>query len=171
MVSQGVRQDGLAAQGKGDQDPVASNNTPAGRAQNRRVELTLIAANSAPAPSAATVGTVQFSGGNVAVGIGYTWGSGTLVYRGQTHHFSISGLAAASIGVASVDASGEVSGLNNLADFNGSYSQIGAGATVAVGGSVVSMKNSSGVVMNVRSTKVGLHFQLGGGGATVKLLD
>jgi outer membrane protein OmpA-like peptidoglycan-associated protein len=31
----------IAAQGRGEADPIASNNTAEGRAQNRRVELTL----------------------------------------------------------------------------------------------------------------------------------
>jgi chemotaxis protein MotB len=41
LVSQGVNPALLTAQGLGDTDPVASNATPEGRAQNRRVELTL----------------------------------------------------------------------------------------------------------------------------------
>jgi chemotaxis protein MotB len=41
MVSQGVNSALVSAQGFGEQDPVASNDTPDGRAQNRRVELTL----------------------------------------------------------------------------------------------------------------------------------
>src|ERR1700730_10985268 len=46
MISQGVNPNLVSAQGFGDADPVASNATPEGRAQNRRVELTL--ANSGP---------------------------------------------------------------------------------------------------------------------------
>ncbi len=41
MISQGVNPNLVSAQGFGDADPVASNATPEGRAQNRRVELTL----------------------------------------------------------------------------------------------------------------------------------
>ena len=41
MISQGVKPGLLSAQGYGDADPVASNDTADGRAQNRRVELTL----------------------------------------------------------------------------------------------------------------------------------
>jgi chemotaxis protein MotB len=41
MISQGVKPNLVTAQGFGDADPVASNSTPEGRAQNRRVELTL----------------------------------------------------------------------------------------------------------------------------------
>ncbi len=41
LTSQGVNPDLVEAQGFGDSDPVASNATAAGRAQNRRVELSL----------------------------------------------------------------------------------------------------------------------------------
>jgi len=41
MISQGVKPNLVSAQGFGEADPVASNDTPQGRAQNRRVELTL----------------------------------------------------------------------------------------------------------------------------------
>jgi len=41
MISQGVKPGLVSAQGLGEADPVASNDTPDGRAQNRRVELTL----------------------------------------------------------------------------------------------------------------------------------
>ena len=41
MISQGVKSNLVSAHGFGDSNPVASNDTPAGRAQNRRVELTV----------------------------------------------------------------------------------------------------------------------------------
>ena len=41
LVSQGVNPNLVSARGLGDVDPVAPNDTPQGRAQNRRVELTL----------------------------------------------------------------------------------------------------------------------------------
>ena len=46
MISQGVKPDLVAAHGYGEADPVASNDTAQGRAQNRRVELTLAEAGS-----------------------------------------------------------------------------------------------------------------------------
>ena len=41
LISQGVKSDLVSAHGYGEADPVAPNTTPKGRAQNRRVELTL----------------------------------------------------------------------------------------------------------------------------------
>ena len=41
IISKGVNPQLVSAQGLGEADPIASNNTPDGRAQNRRVELTV----------------------------------------------------------------------------------------------------------------------------------
>jgi chemotaxis protein MotB len=41
LIAQGVKPSLLSAKGFGEADPVASNDRPQGRAQNRRVELTL----------------------------------------------------------------------------------------------------------------------------------
>ena len=46
LISQGVSPNMVSEHGFGDADPVASNETPQGRAQNRRVELTLAAPGS-----------------------------------------------------------------------------------------------------------------------------
>jgi chemotaxis protein MotB len=42
LVNQGVNQNLISAQGFGESNPVASNDTPDGRAQNRRIEVTLV---------------------------------------------------------------------------------------------------------------------------------
>jgi len=41
MISQGVKPDMVSSHGFGEANPVAPNDTPEGRAQNRRVELTI----------------------------------------------------------------------------------------------------------------------------------
>jgi len=46
LISQGVKPDLVSATGFGEADPVAPNDTSAGRAQNRRVEVTLTAPSS-----------------------------------------------------------------------------------------------------------------------------
>src|SRR5262249_41284592 len=75
-------------------------------------------AQNPPAPDA----TVEFSGGSVAAGIGWTWGSGTLTYKGIKHPFSVSGLSVGlSAGAASMTASGSVYNLKRIEDFNGNY--------------------------------------------------
>jgi len=44
LTAHGVKPDMIAAQGHGEADPIAANDTAQGRAQNRRVELTLAGA-------------------------------------------------------------------------------------------------------------------------------
>ena len=44
LIAHGVKPDMIAAQGHGEADPIAANDTAQGRAQNRRVELTLAGA-------------------------------------------------------------------------------------------------------------------------------
>lgn len=46
LISQGVKPDFVMAVGHGEADPIATNSSPAGRAQNRRVELALAAPGS-----------------------------------------------------------------------------------------------------------------------------
>jgi chemotaxis protein MotB len=46
MISQGVKPELVLAKGFGETNPVAPNTTPAGRSQNRRVELSLAAPGS-----------------------------------------------------------------------------------------------------------------------------
>ena len=41
MISQGVKPDMVEAHGMGEANPIASNSTPQGRSQNRRVEMSL----------------------------------------------------------------------------------------------------------------------------------
>jgi len=46
LISQGAKPDLIGAQGFGEADPIASNDTPKGRSENRRVELTIAQAGS-----------------------------------------------------------------------------------------------------------------------------
>jgi chemotaxis protein MotB len=50
LAQHGVRPDMMTTKGWGDQGPVASNATPAGRAQNRRVEITFADQGTAALP-------------------------------------------------------------------------------------------------------------------------
>jgi hypothetical protein len=81
---------------------------------------------------------VWFSGGSVAIGIGYTWGHGTLYYSKdqKQYAFRLSGVSIADVGAAGITAEGEVYNLSRPADLSGNYSAVTAGATVIEGGSV-----------------------------------
>jgi len=122
-------------------------------------------------PNGEPVGVVNFSSGSVAAGVGFSWGKGTIVFQGKTHNFKIDGFNVGDVGVASIDATGSVYNLTNIADFAGNYAAAGAGATVAGGGSIMTMQNPHGVVMQIRSTTAGLRLNLGPSGITITMID
>src|ERR1700751_1271385 len=96
-------------------------------------------------------GTVNFTGGSIAAGIGFSWGHGELNYGGQSHTFKISGVSLVDVGAANVSASGHVYNLKNLSDFNGNYVAMAAGMTVAGGGSAAYLKKEHGVIIKLKS--------------------
>jgi hypothetical protein len=137
-----------------------------------------LAGCSAPPPPApppmttnmsATEGTVAFSGGAVALGIGYQWGSGTLTYQNQQFPFKLSGLSVVDVGLTGITGSGTVRNLHNVADFSGNYVSLSAGATVAGGGSVTTLRNQNGVVIDGITTAQGARLTLAPGGVNVTL--
>jgi len=115
--------------------------------------------------------TVKFSGGSVAAGIGYSWGSGTLRYKGKEYPLDVSGLSVADVGATKVEASGSVYGLHKLEDINGNFTAVQAGATVAGGGGVSSMRNQNGVTIHLVATTRGLKFTLGASGVAIKVKE
>src|SRR5271163_344573 len=81
---------------------------------------------------------VWLSGGSIAIGIGYTWGHGTLYYSKdqKQYKFKLSGVSVADVGGAGITAEGEVYNLASPADLSGNYSAVTAGVTIIEGGSV-----------------------------------
>ena len=131
-------------------------------------------ASQPPPPSAmaspgGTEGSVTFTGGAVAVGIGFQWGSGTLTYQGQQYPFRVSGLSVVDVGVTRVSASGTVRNLRSVADFSGNYVSISAGAALAGGGAVTTLRNQNGVVIDGVSTAQGVRLTLAPGGVNITL--
>jgi hypothetical protein len=117
-------------------------------------------------------GYVWLSGGVVAVGIGFSWGHGTLYYSKdqKQYKFKISGVSVADVGAAGITAEGEVYNLTSAADLAGNYSAVTAGVTVIEGGSVAYLKNDkNGVVIKLHSQTGGLRFNLSANGMHVTL--
>ena len=132
------------------------------------VVATLGAAPMAWAQDAAN-GTLTFSGGSVAAGIGYTWGHGVLTYNDQKYPFTVEGLSVVDVGIADIKGAGEVYNLKSPADFSGDYISAGVGATLAGGGSVAALENQNGVIIHFHSTTQGLKLNLSPSGVSVRL--
>jgi hypothetical protein len=114
---------------------------------------------------------VWLSGGSVAIGIGYTWGHGTLYYSKdqKQYKFKLSGVSIADVGGAGITAEGEVYNLVTPADLSGNYSAATAGLTIVEGGSVAYLKNDKGVVIKLHSQTGGLRFNLAAEGMHITL--
>ncbi len=106
---------------------------------------------------------------SVAVGVGFSWGDGTLTYRGKKYPVSVDGLTVGSVGASKASARGSVYNLKKLEDFNGTYAAVKAGATVGGGASASALKNQNGVRINLTSTSRGVKFTVAAEGVTLKL--
>src|ERR1700745_2397485 len=95
--------------------------------------LGLLLCQVAPASAATRDGTIELSGGKVAAGVGYSWGSGTLIFKGKRYPLNISGIGLGSVGVNEYTASGHVTGLRRANDINGIFTAVGTGLTLGGG--------------------------------------
>lgn len=114
-------------------------------------------------------GTVSLEVKQVAVGVGWTWGSGRLQYKGKTYRFKVDGFAVNAVGASSAEVDGYVYGLRELKDFEGTYTAIDASAAVGGGVGISSMKNGNGVRLTFRKTTQGLSAQAGPEGIKITL--
>ena len=113
--------------------------------------------------------TLRLKGGSFAAGIGFSWGSGTLTYKGKDYPVSVNGLSLGKVGITGGSALGEVYNLKSLQDFSGHYNAGGAGLTIAGGRNAVAMKNQNGVKVLMSSTTRGVDVTLGGSGVDMEL--
>jgi hypothetical protein len=112
---------------------------------------------------------ITFSGGSIAAGIGYTWGSGTLLFKEKSYAFTVEGLSVIDIGIAKIDGTGDVYNLKEVKDFPGTYVAAGVGATIAGGGTIAAMENEKGVIIHFRSTTAGLRLNVSASGIVIRL--
>ena len=116
--------------------------------------------------------TLRLSTGGFALGIGVSWGSGTLTYKGKDYPVKVKGLAIGRVGATSSSAYGEVFNLKHLQDFNGHYDVGGAGTrgvTIAKGKAGTIMTNHAGVIVRLAATQTGLDVNATGGGVDMQI--
>ena len=103
----------------------------------------------------------------LAAGLGVTWGDGILNFKGKEYKFKVSGLNLIALGVTSINAKGDVYNLNNLDDFPGKYFGVAADATLIKGAAGLVLKNTKGVVLNLKSEQIGAALKLGNEGLSI----
>jgi len=113
--------------------------------------------------------TLKLTQRGVALGIGVSWGEGTLTFKGKNYPFIIHGLSVNDIGASKVKATGKVFGLKKIADFSGSYFTLGSEATMVKGVGAIMMKNENGVSIQLITLSKGARIKLSVDGVELKL--
>jgi hypothetical protein len=129
------------------------------------VLLCQLTPSSAQAPDA----VIELSGGSVGAGIGFNWGSGTLIFHGRRYPLKVTGISLLSVGGTAYTASGSVSGLKAPEDIDGLYTSAAAGGTLGGGRTATAMENQNGVGILMISTTEGLNLTLAGEGVKITL--
>src|SRR5512143_2104665 len=75
-------------------------------------------------------GTIEFMANSAALGVGFSWGNGTLTYQGKVYPIKAKGFDLGSVGVTSIMGTGKVYHLKTLSDFDGTYAGVGANLTI-----------------------------------------
>jgi hypothetical protein len=93
--------------------------------------------------------------------IGASGGSGTLTCQGKRYPLTIGGVKlGAVIGVSKSELYGQAFNVNSPGDVAGTYGAAEAGYAVVSGKRAAKLKNTKGVVLQLRGRQVGLEFSL-----------
>jgi len=103
---------------------------------------------------------LELTSTSVALGIGISWGEGTLSFEGTGHPFSVRGISLLDVGASVTEGLGEVYNLENLADFEGNYVAVEAAGAAGIGNSATVMRNQNGVEISLRSELQGVELAL-----------
>jgi hypothetical protein len=108
-------------------------------------------------PSHAITGTVRVTVAKAGLVVGGGGGRGTLTFRHRSYPFTVQGLSLGLTAGASINKLvGRADYINELGDFAGTYSMIGAGGALVGGISGVQLKNDKGVMISLQGAKGGL---------------
>ena len=110
---------------------------------------------------------LEFSSTSYGLLVGFNKGQGKLIFGERQYRFSVSGVKVGTLGVARVDAVGQVYRLRELADFPGRYYALEGAITVGQGGGGTVLRNQKGVMLYLQNVQKGVELTLGGGGPDI----
>ena len=113
--------------------------------------------------------TIELTQGQVAVGIGFSWGEGVLTYQGKKYPVKVKGLSVVDVGITKATAKGSVYNLKKLADFDGNYTSVTAEGTLGGGVGATNLNNQNGVTINLVTTTKGVNVKLAASGVELML--
>jgi hypothetical protein len=120
----------------------------------------------APGP---VVGRVTIYARAAALGVGYTWGDGTLRYAGRSYRFALKGVTVADVGFSRIVGHGRVYNLHRLADFSGTYGAATGEATLGNGIGGQFLKNGQGVELRIDDVTKGARLSGSADGIQIEL--
>ena len=117
----------------------------------------LVASIGAATPSMAITGSVRVTVAKAGFIVGGGGGRGVLTFRHRNYPFTVQGLSIGFTAGASVNKLvGRAEYINELRDFTGTYSVVGAGVALFGGIGGVQLKNDKGVIITLQGPKGGL---------------
>ena len=131
--------------------------------------LVALAASSSLADEKKIDATLKLTEGSVAAGIGWSWGHGTLTYKGKSYRVKVDGLSIGEVGMTDVKAKGNIYNLKSLDDFNGVYAAGGAGATAGKGKGAAALTNANGVSILLTSVTKGASLKIAAEGLKLQI--
>lgn len=114
-------------------------------------------------------GTITLETTSIGFIFGAEWGGGTINFRGKTYPVRVRVFEAGVIGAQATTFTGRIFNARSIADIAGIYAAGGATATLGAGGDIATLKNSKGVVIELRGSSAGLAAKLAGKGFDLQL--
>jgi hypothetical protein len=124
---------------------------------NRIAVVALAAAVGVVAPSHAITGAVRVTVAKAGFVVGAGGGRGVLTFRHRNYPFTVQGLSLGLTAGASINKLvGRADYINELSDFSGTYSVVGAGGALIGGVGGVQLRNDKGVTLTLQGPKAGV---------------
>jgi hypothetical protein len=119
--------------------------------------MTLATAVVIATPSHANMGTVRVTVAKAGFIVGAGGGKGVLTFRHRNYPFTVQGLSIGITAGASINKLvGRADYINELSDFGGTYSVVGAGGALVGGVGGVQLRNNKGVTLTLQGPKAGI---------------
>jgi hypothetical protein len=119
--------------------------------------VTLAVAVGMAAPSHAITGTVRVTVAKAGFVVGAGGGKGVLTFRHRNYPFTVQSLSLGITAGASINKLvGRADYINELSDFSGTYTMVGAGGALVGGVVGVQLRNDKGVTITLQGPKGGL---------------
>lgn len=122
-----------------------------------------------PDMSTAPSGTIYIENWTIQAIATMNVGQGELKYNDRTYQFEIGGVGAGGVGIAKMNATGEVHNLKDIADFPGKYFEVKASGTIVVGAGGIAMENEKDVVIKLVSKNKGVQLSVGPKGVDITM--